>query len=135
MNDRSGDGPRGRGGDQGQQNGGERARPDRERGGPTGTEFLDLEISKVLLGRAQSMARSVTEEIIRDAIKARMKERLGARLEAIGRLAADELILDIEANLEIEARIAARNQARRAIEGDIGAAVRGAAAPPLDTDE
>jgi hypothetical protein len=137
MNDRGGDGPRGRGGDQGQQGGGDRGGPQRGGGGAAGTEFLDLEISKVLFGRAQSMARSVAEEIIREAIKARMKERLGARLEAIGRLAADELILDIEANLDIEARIAARHQARRAMDGDIGAAIRGGGDPsaPPDSEE
>jgi hypothetical protein len=134
--DRGADGPRGRG-DQGQHNGGDRGGSDRGRGGPPGTEFLDLELSKVLYGRAQSMSRSVAEEIIRDAIRARIKERLGPRLEAIGRLAADELIGDIEANLEIEATIAARREARRAMEGEIGAAVRGVgvgAAPP-DSDE
>lgn len=130
MNDRGGDGSRGRDGDQRQRDGGDRA-------GAPDTEFLDLEISKVLFGRAQSMARSVAEEIIRDAIKARMKERFGARLEAIGRLAADELVLDIEANLDIEARIAARREARRAVDGEIGAAIRGGGsggAPP-DSEE
>ena len=132
MNDRGGDGPRGRGGDHGQQAGGDRGGPDRGRGGAQGTEFLDLEISKVLFGRAQSMARSVAEEIIRDAIKARLKERLGARLSAIGHLAADELMVDIEANLDIEARIAARNQARRAMDGEIASAIRGDAAADAD---
>ena len=130
MNDRGGDGPRGRGGDQGQRDGG-------DRGGAPDTEFLDLEISKVLFGRAQSMARSVAEEIIRDAIKARMNERFGARLEAIGRLAADELVVDNETNLDIEARIAARREARRAIDGEFGAAMRSGTvggAPP-DSEE
>lgn len=132
--DRGADGPRGRG-DQGQQSGGDRGGPQRGGGGAPGTEFLDLELSKVLMGRAQAMSRGVAEEIIRDAIKARIKERLGPQLAAIGHLAADELIGDIEANLEIEARIAARREAKRAMEGQIGAAIRGASVATPDSDE
>jgi hypothetical protein len=87
--------------------------------GAEGTEFLDLEISRVLHGRAQSMARGAAEEIIRDAIKARLKERIGAQLEALGRIVGDELADDIEANLEIEARIAARRELRESGRGQL----------------
>ena len=93
-------------------------------GGPQGTEWLDLEISRVLSARADEMTRSVAEEILRDAIKVRLRERLGDRLEAIGRAAADKLADGVEASLDIEARIAAHAEALRPTKD------RAQAAPP-----
>jgi hypothetical protein len=107
MDDRGGDRPRdGRDGREGR--GGQ--------GGPPETSWLDLEISKVLYGRADTLAKVAAEELIKDAIKARLRERIGPRLDAIGKLAADMLADDVEANLEIEARIGARRDARRALD-------------------
>jgi hypothetical protein len=100
------------------------------RGGPEGTEFLDLEISKVLLGEASSLAREAAREILKEAVKARLRERLGERLEAIGRLAADVLCEDIEANLAIEERIGARREERKEIERRLREALAGGEKKP-----
>jgi hypothetical protein len=107
MDDRSGDRSRREGG------------PDHGGGarGPEGTEWLDLELSKVLSARADALTRGVAEELIRDAIKERLRERLGPRLEAIGRHAADKLADAAEASLDIEARIAAHSAALRSPRG------------------
>jgi hypothetical protein len=81
--------------------------------GPPGSEWLELEISKVLEGIAERHVRRMAEELIKDAMKARLKERIGAQLEEIGRRAADQLADDMIANLEIEAKIQARTAVRR----------------------
>jgi len=107
----------------------DRGSRDRERGGPEETTFLDLEISKVLAGEAESLGREAAREILKDAIKARLRERLGDRLERLGRLAADELADDIEANLDIESRIAARREARRSLEERVGDALAARGSP------
>jgi histone H3/H4 len=106
MHDEGNDGPGGRRDER-------RGEGQRERG-PEGTEFLDLEISKVLYEEAAGLTRAAVRDILREAIAKRLRERLGDRLEAIARLAADELADDVEANLDIEARIAARRQTRAA---------------------
>jgi hypothetical protein len=86
---------------------------DRGRGGSRGgAEFLDLELSKVLFGEASELTRVAARELLTEAIKARLRERMGDRLDAVARLAADELIDDMEANLEIERRISSRQRAR-----------------------
>jgi hypothetical protein len=51
------------------------------------------------------MARQVALELMREAMRERLRERLGDRLAALGKLAADELVEDIEANLTIERAI------------------------------
>ncbi len=84
-----------------------------------GQRWLALELSKVIQGDAERLAHVAAEEILEDAIKARLRERLGPQLEAIGRLVADQLADDVEANLDIEARIAARREARRLLDGRI----------------
>jgi ABC-type Zn2+ transport system substrate-binding protein/surface adhesin len=81
------------------------------RGGAPGTEFLDLEVSQLLAGQAGKLAREVAFDLMREAIYDRLKQRLGARFAAVGQLAADELADDIEANLDIEARIRTRREA------------------------
>jgi hypothetical protein len=83
------------------------------RGGPEGTEFLDLEISKVIEGRAATLVRSAADELLKEALKARLRERMGARFDAIARTAVDEFLDDVEANLAIESIINARREARR----------------------
>ncbi len=81
--------------------------------GPSGTDFLDLEISQVLYGEAAGVARDAFRELLREAVKARLKERFGAKIEALAKIAADELADDVETNLAVEALINARKQARR----------------------
>jgi hypothetical protein len=90
--------------------------PHHHHGGLEGTEFLDLEISKVIYGEAESLARDAARSILRSAIEARLRERLGAKLEALGRLAADDLADDVEANLAVEATIASRREGRKSTE-------------------
>jgi hypothetical protein len=100
------------------------------RHGPSGTEFLQLELSKVVHGEAGEIAVEAARAILRDAIEARLRERLGPRLEALGRIAADELADDVEANLDIEARIAARRDLRQSTEGRVRDALRRAGPAP-----
>ncbi len=104
--------------DEGHHEGGQRGP---SQAGPPESGWLDLEISKVLYGRAEALVRPAAEELLMEAIKERLRERLGPRIAAIAAIAADQLADDFEANLEIEARIAARREARRATEGRVGA--------------
>ncbi len=104
---------------------GERHGEGRAHGGPEGTHFLDLEVSKVLYGEAEALTREAARELLKDAIKERLRARLGPRLEAIARIAADELADDIEANLAVETIVAERRHARAGREE----AIRKALAP------
>lgn len=90
-------------------------RRDPNRGGPN-TGFLDLELSKVLYSEAESVTRVAFRELLKDAAKRRLQERWGERIEQLANLAIDELLADAEANLEIEATIAGRTRAHRAVE-------------------
>jgi hypothetical protein len=83
-----------------------------ERRGPPDTTFLDLEISRVLESRAGEMVHRAVDELLKEAIVERLRERMGARLRELGRAAADRKADDIEANLEIEGRIAVRREQR-----------------------
>src|ERR1019366_9807600 len=86
-----------------------------EHRGPPGTQFLDLEISKVIEARAWDLVRGAADELLKEAIVERLRERMGPRIREIGRAAADLAADDIEGNLEIEARIAARRVAHGAV--------------------
>jgi len=107
--------------DQGRDGGGDRRREGE--GGPQGTEFLELELSRMLLSRASEVAQEAAIELMREALKERLRERIGGELAAIGRLAADELADDVAANLEIEARIVARMQSAAGVHGRLRAAL------------
>jgi len=98
--------------------------------GPEGTEFLDLEISQVLLGEAGAIAKQVALDLVREAARERLRERMGDRLAAIGQLAADELVDDVETNLEIEALIGARMEQAGALEERLRQALASPPAPP-----
>jgi hypothetical protein len=89
--------------------------------GGTDTRFLDLELSKVLFGEAESITRKAFRELLEEAAKQHLRERWGERIHALAVLAVDELIADAEASLEIEARIAARNQAREGLDDRVAA--------------
>jgi hypothetical protein len=101
-----------------------------DRHGPEGTEFLDLEISRVIFEGARRLVRDVAMDIVRDAMRERLQERLGDRLAAAGRLAADELADDVETNLEIESRIAARRTQRESLEARLSEIFGGAQRGP-----
>lgn len=93
--------------------GDDRREGERGRGGPEGTEFLQLEISRWLESEARSRGDDVVRELLVAAIRTRLEERLGDRLRALGAAIADEIADDLEANLEIEERIDARRDARK----------------------
>jgi hypothetical protein len=90
-------------------------------GGGSDTRFLDLELSKVLFDQAESITREAFRELLAEAAKQHLRERWGERIHALAVLAVDELIADAEANLEIEAQIAARTQAREGLDARVAA--------------
>lgn len=99
--------------------------------GPQDTDFLDLEISQAMYGGAREMKISVVMDIVRQAMRQRLEQRLGRELTMLGQLAADEIIEDIQASLEIEARIVARQeQTRSSLEERLRAALGGSAPTP-----
>jgi hypothetical protein len=93
----------------------------RDRGGPEGTGFLDLEQSKVLFDAADDMTRDAARELMREAIKERLRARIGDKLKALGELAADMLVEDIEANLAVEEAIERRKEGRATLEARVRA--------------
>ncbi|MFO0551531.1 MAG: hypothetical protein U0271_24300 [Polyangiaceae bacterium] len=101
-------------------------------GGPQGSEFLDLEISRVLYSEASALARDAVRDILREAIRERIRSRMGQELEAIARIAADELVDDVTANLGIERQISARRDERRRDTEERLRAVFGKAPPPRE---
>ncbi len=105
----------------------QRSEPE-QRGGAT--NFLDLEISKVLFDEAEGITREAFRELLKEAAKRHWQARMGEQIDALAKLAVDELISDVEANLEIEARIAARKQAREGLEARIDAILRGGKSAP-----
>ncbi len=84
--------------------------------GKGGPEFLDLELSKVLLSEAESVTREAFRELLKDAAKARFRERYGKEIEALANLAVDELLADMTTNLAIEAQIADRQTGREQLQ-------------------
>jgi Arc/MetJ-type ribon-helix-helix transcriptional regulator len=97
--------------------------------GPPDTEFLDLEISKVAYAEASSLTREAVRTLLKNAIEARLRERLGPQLEEIGRIAADEMVDDMQANLAVEAGIAARRDGRQSTEARIREVLHRTATP------
>lgn len=90
-----------------------------QRGAPD-TGFLDLEISKVLFDEAEGITRKAFRELLEEAAKRHWQARYGERIDALAKLAVDQLIADIEANQQIEATIAERKRSR----GDLDARVQ-----------
>lgn len=95
--------------DQSEGNGGEGPRQQ----GPSGPEFLHLEVSRWLEGDAKRDADDLIRDILYEAVRARLEERLGARLREVGAAIADEIADDFEANLAIEAVLDTRREAHR----------------------
>ncbi|MGE3669176.1 MAG: hypothetical protein AB7K71_05925 [Polyangiaceae bacterium] len=103
-------------------------REPRERG-PEGTEFLDLEPTRLLLGAASGVAKEVMIDLLRAAVRRRLEERLGAEIERIGSAAADILVDDFEANRRIEAVLEERRSSRKGLEERLAASLREAPPP------
>jgi len=89
------------------------------------TKFLDLEVSKVLFGEAEGVARHAFRELLVEAAKRRWQERWGDRIDALAKLAVDELLADIEANLTVEGAIQGRKRNRSATDERLRAILGG----------
>ena len=115
--------------------------PDRERrdgpdgrGGPDGgpgsdTQFLQLEMSRVLYAEAQGVTKQAVRELLLEAAKAHLRERFGETITRLGQLATDELLTDIEASLEIEERIHHRRESSGGTEDRLREALARSRAP------
>ena len=83
---------------------------DREqRGGDADSRFLQLEMSRVLYAEAEGVARPAFRELLLDAAKARFRALRG-RDHRLAQIAVDELLVDIEASLDIEEKIQRRRE-------------------------
>jgi hypothetical protein len=103
--------------DDGEPREGERV-DDRRRRDDGGHGFLDLELSKVLADSAAGLAQRAFKELLFERIKDKLSDRMGDWLDALATFAVDDLMADVEANLEIERRIAARQELRqRSVDG------------------
>lgn len=91
------------------------------------TGFLDLEISKVLFDEAEGITRKAFRELLEEAAKRQFQARFGDRIEALAKLAVDELLADIEANLRVEATIAARQRDKAGLDARVQAILAGSA--------
>jgi len=91
-------------------------------GGPD-TRFLDLELDKVMYDEAESIVREAYRELLKDAAKIRMQEVWGQRIAELAYLAVDEAMADNDASFKIQAIIAARNEAKQALEDKIQAII------------
>lgn len=89
------------------------------------TGFLDLEISKVLFDEAEGITRKAFRELLEEAAKRQFQARFGDRIEALAKLAVDELLADIEANLQVEATIAARQRDKAGLDARVQAILAG----------
>jgi hypothetical protein len=95
-----------------QQPRGDRGGPDRD-GGGADTRFLQLEMSHVLYAEAEGVAKPAFRDLLLEAAKDRLRERFGEALTALAHLAVDELLKDVQASFEVEARIQQFNEDRR----------------------
>ncbi len=89
--------------DAGPDSGGEQ----RGRGGPD-TRFLQLEMSRVLYGEAEDVARPAFRELLLEAAKDHLRARFGEAITGLARLAIDELLVDIQSSLDVEDQIQRR---------------------------
>ena len=84
------------------------------RGGPgADTRFLQLEMSQVMYAEAEAVARPAFRELLLEAAKNQLRERFGEKITALAQLAVDELLKDVQASFEIEARIQQQKEERR----------------------
>lgn len=95
-----------------------RGRPDGD-AGPEGeprgregadTRFLQLEMSRVLYAEAEGVAKPAFRELLLEAAKDHLRARFGTTITSLAQLAVDELLIDIEASLDIEGRIQRRRE-------------------------
>jgi hypothetical protein len=84
----------------------------REGGGRNGpdTQFLQLEMSRVLYEDARRVTKQALKELLLDAAKDHLRKRFGATITRLGELATEELLRDIESSLDIEDQIRQRQE-------------------------
>ena len=101
--------------------------PGNDGGGGKGpdTNFLDFELDKVMYEEATSVVREAYRELLKDAAKRHIQATWGKRIEALAQLAVDEALADTAANFVVQAQIAARNEAKRALEDKVKAIIEG----------
>jgi hypothetical protein len=73
-------------------------------------------MSKVLYGEASSLVRAAFSELLKDEIKARLRDRLGDKIDGLARIAVDDLLGDLTANLAVESIIGKRAEAKKETE-------------------
>lgn len=94
------------------ENGNREGRELPNRSGSEDLQFLDLEMSKVLVDEASGLARKALQEALVEKIRGRLMERLGELIDGLADAAVEDLASDIEANLDIERRIRERAETR-----------------------
>ena len=82
---------------------------DSGRGGPD-TRFLQLEMSRVLYSEAEDVAKPAFRELLLEAAKTHLRERFGEEIKRLARLAIDDLLMGIEASLDVEDQIQSHNE-------------------------
>jgi hypothetical protein len=114
MNDRRGDDHPDRGTDQRDGRGGPNgdAGRDADQRGRDGsdTQFLQLEMSRVLYEEARGVTKQALRELLLDAAKDHLRKRFGEAITRLGELATEELLSGIEASLDIEDQIQRRQE-------------------------
>lgn len=65
-------------------------------------------MSRVLYADAEEVAKPAFRELLLEAAKDHMRARFGDTIARLAHMAVDELLIDIEASLEIEDRIQRR---------------------------
>ncbi len=86
-----------------------------EGGGGADTRFLQLEQSRVMFAEAEEVVRPAFRELLLEAAKEHLRQRFGEQITALARLAVDDLMTEVEANLEIEARISRHREERQPV--------------------
>lgn len=89
------------------------------------TDFLDLELDKVMFDEAESIVRESFRELLKEAAKTRIQEVWGERIGELARLAVDEALADNDASFKVQAIIAARNEAKKSLEDKIQKIIHG----------
>ncbi len=85
---------------------------EKEQGGRGGadTRFLQLEMSRVLYSEAEEVAKPAFRELLLEAAKDHLRARFGDTITRLAQLAVDELLIDIEASLDVEDQIQRRHE-------------------------
>jgi hypothetical protein len=99
-------------------------------GGGPDTRFLQLEMSQVLYGEAEDVAKPAFRELLLEAAKARLRVRFGEQITALAELAVDELMKGMLSSLEIESRIQQHGEERSPMQERLHAILSGGAAAP-----